>query len=632
MQLRTLPRGRAAGGLATILAAAVLGLAACSSSGSDSPTGPTLPGDPPLNPGFRQAAFVFDVNTVTKSVVITAPKVTLNAPATAVRGLKGLSASLAPVPRFSILGSDVINVSTDPASYFASGVGTGGAPAGKVLVKFKVSISNLLSGVQLIKPTFPTPPSSTLDRIYMFPFETPVKTTTGGTTDSSNVVIVELPSHGEVTPSTDFSGDDATLTGAPFDFFNDAGCPAGENSTTNATSDCFRYEAFTAPLGASSSTAFQEIGFVIEPTVAQFRARMIVAADLASATPATPATLSGVVSSPTSGPLAGVTVSVSGAAGTAVTDAAGAYSISGLNPGPKTVSITAGLTGGCTNPGGQAINPDGSGTPITINFSVSGCNSPVGTVNGQISFAAGSLTPALTSAVVTITPSAAGTSATTTNPGALAGGIASYSSAAVQVGTGAGQGAGAVSIGTLPAGCSVQTASTGYTGLTIATPATAGGIVLNCVTPPSAYNYTTSWQLAGSVATLTVRLDMGTRNDPAVNGASADDMGAFQANIAYTTGGGRLSGIACTAPAGAFDIGLINTSVAGQITPGLVATTGKTGNVLLFTCTFNVGAGAAATVGTTTTGIVAGPDGTGDTIGQFAAADILVTDGTLNLP
>ncbi len=630
MQLRTLPRGRAAGGLATILAAAALGLAACSSSGSDSPTGPQLPGDPPLNPGFRQAAFVFDVNTVTKAVKITAPKVTVNGPSSSVRGLKGLSASIAPAPSYSILGSDVINVSTDPASYFASGVGTGGAPAGKVLVKFKVSISNLLSGVQLVKPTFPTPPSTTLDRIYMFPFETPVKTTTGGTTDSSNVVIVELPSRGEVTPSPDFSGDGATLTGAPFNFFNDTGCPAGENNTTNLSSDCFRYEAYTAPLGPSSSTAFQEIGFVIDPTVAQFRARMIVAADLASATPVTPATLSGVVSSPTAGPLAGVTVSVSGGAGTAVTDAAGAYSISGLNPGPKTVSITAGLTGGCANPGGQSINPDGSGTGITINFTVNGCNSPVGTVNGQISFAGGSLTPSLTSAVVTITPSAAGTSPTTTNPGALAGGIASYSSAAVQVGTGAGQGAGAVSIGSLPAGCSVQTASTGYTGLTIATPATAGGIVLNCVTPPSAYNYTTSWSLAGSVATLTVKIDMASREDAAVNGAAADDIGAFQANIAYSTGGGRLSGVACSSPG--YDIGIVNVSTPGVITPGLVATTGKTGLVTLTTCTFNVGAGAPATVGTTTTGIVAGPDGTGDTVFQFLAGNIQVTDGTLNLP
>lgn len=628
MQLRPLPYGRAAGGLATMLAVAALGLAACS-SGDNTPAGPSIPGDPPSNPAFRQAAFIFDINTVTKAVKITAPKTTVNSPSAAVRGMKGLSASLAQVPNFSILGSDVITVATDPTSYFASGVGTGGAPAGKVLVTFKVAVTNVLNGVQLVKPTFPAPPSTTLDRIYMFPFETPVKTTTGGTTDSSNVVIVELPSRGEVTPSTDFNGDGATLTGAPFNFFNDTGCPAGENNTTNTTADCFRYEAFTAPLGPLSSTAFQTIGFVIDPTVAQFRARMIVAADLASSTPATPSTVSGTVSSPTNGPLAGVTVSITGG-GTGTTNASGQYSISGVNAGPKTVSITAGLPAGCTNPGGQAINPSGTGTPITVNFTVNGCTASVGTVNGQISFTAGSLTPALTSAVVTITPSAAGTAAVTTSPGALSGGIASYSSAAVQVGTGAGQGAGAVSIGSLPAGCSVATASTGYTGLTTSTPATAGGIVLTCVTPPSAYNYTTSWSLAGSVATLTVKIDMASRNDPLVNGAAADDIGAFQANIAYTTGGGRLSGIACSSPG--YDIGLVNVSTPGVIIPGLVATTGKTGLVTLTTCTFNVGAGAAATVGTTTTGIVAGPDGTGDTISQFTGGNILVTDGTLSLP
>jgi len=566
------------------------------------------------------------VNTVTKSVVITAPKVTVNG---AVRGMAGLQASFRAAPHFSILGSDVINVSTDPASYFASGVGTGGAPAGKVLVKFKVSISNLLSGVQLVKPTFPAPPSTSLDRIYMFPFETPVKTTTGGTTDSSNVVIVELPSRGEVTPSSDFSGDDATLTGAPFDFFNDTGCPAGENNTTNTTSDCFRYEAFTAPLGPSSSTAFQEVGFVIDPTVAQFRARMIVAADLASATPVTPATLSGTVSSATLGPLNNVTVTVSGGAGTGTTNASGQYTVSGLNPGPKTVSITAGLPAGCVNPGGQSINPDGSGTPITINFTVSGCNAAVGTVNGQISFAGGSLTPALTSALVTITPSAAGTSPTTTNPGALSGGVASYSSSAVQVGTGVGQGAGAVALSNLPAGCSVQTASTGYTGLTTSTPATAGGIVLNCVAPPAQYAYSTSWQLTGSTATLTVSINMTPRNDPAVNGGAADDLGAFQANISYPTG--RLTVNSCSAT-GTWDIGLVNSSTAGLINPGLVSTTGKTGNVGLFTCTFTVGAGAATTVSTTTANIVAGPDGTGDTITQFNNSDIQVTDGSLSLP
>jgi Carboxypeptidase regulatory-like domain len=624
MQLRTLPRGRATGGLATMVAAVTLALAACS-SGSDAPAGPDLPGNPPPNPQFRQAAFIFDVNTVTKQVRITAPKRSVDGPAVSLETAAGLSASAVPVPNFSILGSDVINVTTDPTSYVASDVGTGGAPAGKVLVKFGVSISNILSGVQLVKPTFPTPPSTTLDRVYMFPFETPVKTTTGGTTDSSNVVIVELPSHGEVTPSSDFDGDGQTLTGAPWNFFNDTGCADGENTTGNTTADCFRYEAYPAPLGPSSSSAYQVIGFVIDPTVAQFRARMIVAADLASAGPVSPSTLSGTVTSTSLGPLAGLTITVSGGAGTATTDASGHYSIAGLNPGPKTVSITAGLPAGCVNPGSQSFNPDGSGGPITKDFTVTGCNAAVGTVSGQINFAGGSLTPSLAAAVVTITPSAAGTSATTTNPSAAG----AYTSSAVQVGTGTGQGAGAVAVSNLPAGCSVQTPSTGYTGLTTSTPATAGAITINCVAPPAQYAYTTAWQLSGTTATLTVSFDLTPRNDPGVNGASADDLGAFQANIAYPTA--RLTLNSCT-PSGTWDIGLINTSTAGQINPGLVSTTGKTGNVSMFTCTFTVGAGAATTVGTTTTGIVAGPDGTGDTVFQFANTDILVTDGTLNLP
>jgi hypothetical protein len=624
MQLCTLPRGRATGGLATTLAAITLALAACSSD-TNAPAGPDLPGNPPPNPQFRQAAFIFDVNTVTKQVRITAPKSSVEGPSASLRGLKGFSASVVPVPDFSILGSDVINVSTDPTSYIASGVGTGGAPAGKVLVTFGVSISNILSGVQLVKPTFPTPPSSTLDRIYMFPFETPVKTTTGGTTDSSNVVIVELPSHGEVTPSDDFDGDGQTLTGDPWNFFNDTGCADGENNTGNLSADCFRYEAYPAPLGPSSSSAYQVVGFVIDPTVAQFRARMIVAADLASAGPVSPSTLSGTVTSTTMGPLAGLTITVSGGAGTGTTDATGHYSIPGLNPGPKTVSITAGLAAGCVNPGSQSFNPDGSGTAITKDFTVTGCNAAVGTVNGQISFAGGSLTPSLAAAVVTFTPAAAGTSANTTNPNAAG----AYSSSAVQVGTGGGAGSGAVGVSNLPAGCTVQTASTGYSGLTTSTPATAGATTINCVAPPAQYAYTTAWQLSGSTATLTVSFNLTPKNDAGVNAGNPDDLGAFQASIAYPTA--RLTINSCT-PTGTWDIGLINTSTAGQINPGLVSTTGKTGNVQMFTCTFTVGAGAATTVGTTTTGIVAGPDGTGDTVFQFSNADILVTDGTLNLP
>lgn len=624
MQVRFPSSGKAAGGLRAMLGFAMLGLAACS-NGGDLPAGPNLPGDPPSNNQFRQAAFVFDVNTVTKAVNITAAKATMDKPSAAKGAPNAFSAALAKRPNFSILGSDVISVSTDPASYSASGVGTGGASPGKVLVKFKVAITNNLDGVQLVKPTFPTPPSTTLDRIYMFPFETPVKTTTGGTTDSSNVVIVELPSRGEVQPSNDFNGDGATLTGNPFNFFNDAGCPDGANSTTNTKSDCFRYEAFAAPLGPLTTTSFQEIGFEIDPTVAQFRARMIIASDLASSGAAVTTTVSGLVTS-NNGPVSGATVNVTGGfSGT--TDASGNYTIAGVTPGPKTVSVS-GMPTGCTV-ASQSVTA--SGSPLTVNFTAT-CPIAVGTVNGVVNFASGSLTPSLTSALVTITPSAAGTSPVTTNPVSASGGF-SYSSASVQVGTGTGVGAGAVSIGSLPAGCTVQTPSSGYTGLTTTTAATAGPITLNCVAPPSQYQYNTSWSLSGTTATLTVRMDMTSRNDANVNGAAADDIGGFQANIAYPIA--RLTVNTCAAGAGPFDIGLVGRSTPGLLVPGLVATTGLTGNAVLFTCSFTVGAGAATSVATTTTGIVASPDGAGDTLpgsGSFNNADIQVTDGSLSLP
>ena len=93
---------------------------------------------------------------------------------------------------------------------------------------------------------------------------------TGGQGDGTGVV-VELPNQGNVAPSVDFDG-------APHNFFNDQACAATDN-------DCYRYEEFASPLVGGSTSAFQTIGFDAEATVSQFRARMIVAADLLDSTP-----------------------------------------------------------------------------------------------------------------------------------------------------------------------------------------------------------------------------------------------------------------------------------------------------------------------------------------------------------
>ncbi len=556
MQVSTLVRRSVRGRVTRFAAGAgLLALAACSGESLSTPEKPVLPDNPAITPAVKAAAWIFDVNTVKKTVKITPPAGKVGS---------GASYSVAGV-EYSLVGADVIALTAN--NYSASGVGTGGAPAGKVLVKFDLALTNLLSSVDLITPTFPVSPGA---GVFAFPFSTTVTTTSGGVTSSGNDVIIDLPNTGQVAPSVDFDGN-------PYNWFNDTGCPAGSN-------DCYRYETFPQPLSAGATTAGQQIGFVIDPTVANFRAKIIVAADLANAGPAITRTVAGTVTSPQLGNLGSGSVTITG--GFSATPSGGNYSIAGVGAGPRTVSYTA--PAGCTSPAPQNITVSGS-SPATIPVSfVVTCSAPAGTVTGSISFAAGTgSSPSLSSVVATVTPSASGTSPVNANANAAG----AYSAAGVVVGIGAGAGAGAVSFSALPAGCTFVGANTAtYTGLTAGGSVAATGVTITCSAVNYPLNYVWGTPSAGTI-TLTVTIDMNAQNNAINNGAAADLIGAFQHPITFGT---RVSAPVCTAGStlgGPIGLG------GSTLSPVLTSTTGAGGLYTLYSCVFTY---AGAGVGTST--------------------------------
>jgi hypothetical protein len=542
-------------------AAAMLIAAACARE-TTAPEKPILPVDPPVSPAVQAAAWRFDVNTSKHTIKITPP-------APRVSGASGLSLSADDGVAYSLVGSDVISLST--SNYTASGVGSGGAPAGKVLVTFDLAITNLLTSVDLITPTFPTPPTG-VTGIQAFAFSTNVTTTSGGVTSSGNQIIIDLPNTGQVAPSADFDGN-------PWNFFNDTGCPAGSN-------DCYRYENYPIPLAAGGTTPGQRIGFVIDPTVSNFSAKVIVAADLQNSGPAISRTVSGTVNS-NIGPLTGGTVSVSGAG--SASPSGGAYSVLNVGAGPHSVSYAPPAGSGCSVPSPQSITvSSGSPSPIVVDFAVTGCTAPpsTGTVNGAINFAAGSGTPSLVGVVVTLTPSAAGTSPVTANPSA--GGA--YSSSAVTVGTGGGAGAGNISFASLPAGCTfVGPSTSSWTGLTIGGTVSAAAVTITC--PQANYPLTYTWGTpsAGSI-TLTVSINMNAQNSPLNHGASPDLIGAFQGTVTYGT---RVSAPVCTGQTGF--TGVFNTA-GSSVTAVLTNLSGAGGTVVVYSCVFTYSAAGTTTL------------------------------------
>ncbi len=578
---------------------AAFGLAACAVQ--EKAAGPVLPPPPPDNPQLLQAAFIAHVNTTNGHVEITAPQTTVNGftSAPARSGLGG--------PSFSLIAGDAISLTA--SNFTASAVGA--FTPGKIRVTFDLSITNKLSSVQLITPTFPPPPPG-VQGILMFPFATHVTVTTGGVSvgGSGDSVIVELPNFGAVAPSVDWNGDGSAGSGAAFNFFNDTGCPAGSN-------DCYRWEAFAQPLAAGGTTLARTVGFDIDPTVANFSAKMIVAADLQNSGPAPTGTIAGSVTSPQRGALSGVLVTTNPGGLVGTTSGTGAYSIANVNVGGKTVSLSN-LPSGCTDPGSQTITVAQNVTS-TVNFTVT-CTAPAGTVNGTIT-RSGTGTQSLDGTLITATPAAAGTTPASTT---LAAGALTYSIAGVQIGTGTGAGNGSVALSNLPSGCTSAAGS--YTGLVLGGTATVN-FTVNCAAPAALYQYRAVWGTPGTQVTLTLSFDPSTLNSPTVNGAGLDDFNSFQAVVSYSAT--RLGFVSCANAAGSsFQNINANGGTPGQINLlNFLNGPGATTQQAVAVCTFNVLAGAATTV-TTSTSLTAISSFNGDNL----IPNTQKNEGTLTLP
>lgn len=599
----------------TIAASAVLGACSGGASNPTEPEGPIIPGTPPSAPQLQQSAFVFDVDMRSGRVSVTAPQN---------RVTRSFAGGAQSGPDYSILSNDVIEIST---SGFTAGRAGEGTTPNRRRVYFDVQILNRIAGINLVTPTFPEAPPGQ-SGVILFPFSTNVTVTQGGTsTENGNVVVVDLPSTGEVNPNIFWNGsatpDLVGVTGAPgaggepFNFFNDASCTAVGSTPTagQAGSDCYRYETF-GPIAGGAISSARRVGFDIDAEVNQFRARLIVAADIQAATGAATGTISGTVTSPQRA-LPAVTVTATGVAPVTTTAGTGAYTIASVGLGARTVSVS-GLPAGCTTPPSQSVTVT-SGATLTANFVVT-CTAEVGTVNGSIT-RAGTGTQSLAGVTATIDPTAAGAPSVTVPVTALA-----YSGS-VQVGLGAGAGEGSVSLNNLPADCTAGGAAA-YTGLTSGGTVVAPAITVTCTAPLPRYELEFVW---GTPTATSVTLDI--FFDPTGEpGLAARNIATFQARVRELgAAAGRLTYASATAGAGGFTSPpTVNNLIADEVTIVQTALTGTATRVRVATLTYTIAAGAGTTVtlDVPTAGLVlADEDG-----GPIPLGDVRVITSPLTLP
>jgi hypothetical protein len=594
--------------LTTVLLSATAALAvAC--GGERATTGPRLPGNPPPNPQILSAAFIADVNLRTGKIKITEPQSPLPAAISPLTpggfsggGLRKPGEAGPELPYRSIIAGDVIELTA--SNYSASAVGQ--FTPNKIRVSFDINITNRLASVELITPTFPTPPAG-VSGVFLFPYSAVATVTTGGVSvgGDGTEVIVEQPSYGAVDASIAWEG-------APHNFFNDGGCAAGAN-------DCFRYEAYAQPLAAGATSEARGVGFDIDPTVGSFRARLIVAADLRNSGAAPTGSIAGLVSSPQRGPLAGVLATVTSGGLTGTTDASGNYSVSGVATGPKSVSLSN-LPSGCIAPVSQSVTVPSGGT-ATANFSVQ-CSVPSGSIGGTISSSQGG---GLGGVSVTATPTGGSAVAAVSTSGSGA-----YSIPSVPVGA---AGTGSLALGNLPTNCT-NPGAIAYSGLTNGGSITVD-VTVSCAAPPQGYPYTLTWtSISAGQVTLTVRINMSGFDDPAIPGA--DDIDAIQ-TVTVLNNASRLQFVSAANGAGS---GLQNLSANGG-TPGQISwlnfstnsgVATQQGLQTLAVFTFNVLAGAPATVTTSSSFLPARGDAAASRNGTDLIPRILVTEGSLSLP
>ncbi len=576
MAQHPISRWRARHALAALVAMFGIALTGCS---TDSPVGaaPELPSAPLIPPQYRGAAWTAQVSTLRKTVRFVPPSTTILRPS----GQMGVSANVvnediikeaagAGVVQ-SLLGPDVLDLV--PSNFVAGALGA--VVPNKILITFDVQINNKLNSVDLITPTFPTPPPSATG-VLLFPFEIQVTTTSGGVVQggNSNEVVVSSPRFGAVQASSDWGG-------APWNFFNDVGCTAGSN-------DCFPYEEY-GPIPALGSSTPQKVGFLIDPTVGDFTVKMILAGDLRNAGgPAQFGSIAGTVTSPQLGNLANVTVNVSGGF-TGATAANGSYTISNVGVGSRSVTL-ANLPAGCVAPAAQNVTVT-NGATSTANFTVT-CQVPTGTVSGTIT---SSLGGGIANASVTVTPNGGSALAAVTTSGTGA-----YSVPNVPVSNGTG----ALALSNLPVGCT-NPGPQNYTGLTQGGTVTVN-VTVTCTAPPTTGTVTGTItdQTAATIPNVTVTLTP--TSGPALAGVLTNASGVYTRSQVPVGGGSiALSTLpaGCTAPTSTPYSGV---TAGGTVTVNIQincpapfsypvtgtwsqVTGGPTGRQLLFSMTINMG-------------------------------------------
>jgi hypothetical protein len=279
-------------------------VAACAEQGPDT-TGPIIPADPALDPQIVSVAWTLDVQGSTGKIYVRGPT----------RGLDQLSQSIIADyfglrpghPELSILGDDVIGL-TPSALNFGVPRALPGVGSGFVRdVSWNLEVSNQISGIELIAPTFPSAPAGVTSPVII-PFNQIVTVTSGdvscevGSSTVTSDCFVEAPSEGNVFVS-DNGGVNSAGTpftdgyqGPPHNFFNDTPCPAaGTYFGEGNQSDCRPFKAIGQIIAGGATAAPVKVSYLLDQTVNQFRVLILVAADVRDGVPdTTPPVISGI--------------------------------------------------------------------------------------------------------------------------------------------------------------------------------------------------------------------------------------------------------------------------------------------------------------------------------------------------
>lgn len=169
----------------------------------------------------------------------------------------------------STLGRAPVPVAIVASALRSTAVGVN-APAGRRRVMMDVALRPAAPVLRFDASSLvPRPPG--LPGAVVIAEEATVVATPGSVSVQSGTdVVIELPGAGRVVPSADFDGDGTPGAHTPFAFFAPRRC------TDAPDRGCFRYEIFTSPADRRT------IGFVVDPTVLRFRARLLVTTDVVS--------------------------------------------------------------------------------------------------------------------------------------------------------------------------------------------------------------------------------------------------------------------------------------------------------------------------------------------------------------